>query len=438
VQWTAESLDGTAPLGHVGAAVQLDATAALDVATKPAISTDPPYYDNIGYADLSDFFYVWLRRSLKSVYPDLFSTLLTPKNQELVATPYRFEGNKAKAQEFFDQGLGAAFSRMREGADGRYPVTVYYAFKQAESDAGDGASTASTGWETMLAGLLRSGFAVTGTWPMRSELSNRPVATGTNALASSIVLACRPRSEDASLATRKEFIGALKAELPDALVKLQHGNIAPVDLAQASIGPGMAVFSRYAKVLEADGSPMSVRTALGLINQALDEILAEQEGEFDASTRWAIAWFEQAGMETGEFGVAETLCKAKNCSVAGMVEDGFLEARGGKVRLLRRDELDEDWDPATDTRLTVWEMTQHLIRRLDAGEAAAAALARQLGANAEVARDLAYRLYLVCERKKWSAEGQAYNALVVAWPAIMQLTASEPGAAAEPQTQLEV
>ena len=424
-QWTAESLEGVAAGPLVGSVTQLDATAAIDVADSPVISTDPPYYDNIGYADLSDFFYVWLRRSLREVYPDLLSTLLTPKSQELIATPYRFEGSKNKAQAFFETGLGAAFSRMRQVSNPDYPLTVYYAFKQAESKAGDSAgSTASTGWETMLSGLLQAGFAVTGTWPMRSELSNRPVASGTNALASSVVLVCRPRAVSAPLATRKEYIASLRAELPDALKKLQHGNIAPVDLAQASIGPGMAVFSHYSKVMEADGSQMSVRSALALINEALDEILAEQEGEFDADTRWAIAWFEQFGVQTGEFGDAETLSRAKGTSVEGMVQAGFLEAKAGKVRLLRRDELDEDWDPTTDKRLTVWEMTQHLLRRLDAGEAAAAALARQLGSFAEVARDLAYRLYLVCERKKWSQEGQAYNGLVVAWPQIQQLAAT--------------
>ncbi len=434
----AKVIDATVPAVSGGVAAQLDAASSFTEADSPFVSTDPPYYDNIGYADLSDFFYVWLRRSLKDVYPDLFSTLLVPKARELVATPYRFDGDKKRAKEFFEKGLGQAFLRVRQGSNPLYPVTIYYAFKQAES-GGDGASgtTASTGWETMLGGLLEAGFAVTGTWPMRSELSNRPVASGTNALASSVVLVCRPRPAAAPLASRREFLSALKAELPDALRHLQHGNIAPVDLAQASIGPGMAVFSRYSKVLEADGSPMSVRTALGLINQALDEVVAEQEGEFDADTQWAIAWFSEHGMEAGEFGRAELLSKAKVTSVDGMVEAGILEARAGKVRLLRRGELDEAWDPATDERLTKWEMTQHLIRRLDEGEAAAAALVRQLGANAEAARDLAYRLYLICERKKWAQEARAYNALVVAWPKIQQLAASEPTAGPS-QTSLGV
>lgn len=439
IEWVAKALDFLEDAGDAAGLVhQQDATNTVGGMAPPLISTDPPYYDNIGYADLSDFFYVWLRRSLRSIYPDLFKTLVAPKKQELIAAPYRFEGSRARAQEFFEQGLGAAFARMREAENPAYPVTVYYAFKQAEDDGRDGTGqVASTGWETMLSGLLHAGFAVVGTWPMRSERAVRSVAIGTNALASSVVLVCRPRESQAPLASRREFLSALKAELPDALRHLQHGNIAPVDLAQASIGPGMAIFSRYSKVLEADGSAMTVRTALALINQALDEVVAEQEGEFDSDTRWAITWFSEVGMNAGDYGRAELLSKAKDTSVAGMVEAGFLEAKAGKVRIKSRDELDPSWDPATDKRLTVWEMTQHLIRRLDDGEAAAAALVRQLGANAEVARDLAYRLYLICERKKWSQEGQAYNALVVAWPQIQQL-AAQPAPAGPPQTSFEL
>jgi putative DNA methylase len=274
----------------------------------------------------------------------------------------------------------------------------------------------------MLEGLMTAGFAINGTWPVRSELSNRTVASGTNALASSIVLACRARPEDAPLATRREFIAALKRELPDALKKLQHGNMAPVDLAQAAIGPGMAIFSRYARVLEADGTPMRVRTALALINQVLDEVLAEQEGEFDADTRWAVAWFEQSGFDEGLFGTAETLSKAKNTAVDGMVESGILVAKAGKVRLLPREELADDWDPGTDRRIAVWEVTQHLIRALEhQGETAAAALVQKVGGLGEVARDLAYRLYGICERKKWAQEALAYNSLVIAWPEIVRL-----------------
>jgi putative DNA methylase len=423
-----ERLPATIP----GTARQLDATAAIDGIETPVLSTDPPYYDNIGYADLSDFFYSWLRRSLGSLYPQLFSTVLTPKTQELIASPYRHEGSKEKAKEFFEEGLGKAFSTMREAQNRSIPLTVFYAFKQAESDGGDvgktglsGGSTvtASTGWETMLAGLFNSGFSVLGTWPMRTELGNRTIGMDANVLASSIVLVCRPRLDDAPLATRREFLAALKEELPEALTSLQHGNIAPVDLAQASIGPGMAVFTRYSKVMESDGSPMSVRTALGLINQTLDAVLAEQEGEFDPDTRWAIAWFDQFGMEEGPFGVAETLSKAKNTAVEGLVEAGILEAGRGKVRLLKRDELFEDWDPAKDKRFTSWEAGQYLIQALDQqGEQGAAALLRKLGGgHGETARDLAYRLYNICERKGWASEALAYNSLVIAWPEITRL-----------------
>jgi len=376
-----------------------------------------------------------MRRALKSVFPGLFSTLTVPKAGELVAFAYR-HGGKDKAEAFFLAGMTKALANIVTCSDPAFPITIYYAFRQAETD--DTKGTVSTGWETFLDALLKSGLSIVGTWPVRTENQSRLRGQDANALASSVVLVCRPRPAQGSLATRQEYIGALRRELPDPLRHLQHGNIAPVDLAQASIGPGMAVFSRFAKVLEADGSEMTVRTALALINEALDEILAEQEGEFDADTRWAISWFEQLGTLAGEFGVAETLCKAKNCSVQGLVDSGILEARAGKVRLLRRDELDGGWDPTTDKRLTVWEMTQHLIRRLDEGEMAAAALARTLGSYAEIARDLAYRLYVICERKKWSQEGQAYNALVVAWPQIQGLAAAEPASAGPSQTSFEV
>jgi putative DNA methylase len=428
VGWVCECLR-RAPAQSHGWVQQLDATSAIDGVAAPLIATDPPYYDNIGYADLSDFFYVWLRRSIGSVYPDLFSTLLTPKDQELVATPYRFGGDRRRAERFFEEGLAKAFERMREAAHPEFPVTLFYAFKQAESAAGEGdiaAALSSTGWETMLTGLLRSGFAITGTWPMRTERGARSVGIGTNALASSVVLVCRPRLEDAPLATRQEFVRALRAELPEALRKLQHGSIAPVDLAQAAIGPGMAVFSRYSKVVEADGSPMRVGTALGIINQVLAEVLTEQDEEYDPETRWAVAWFEQYGMGEGKFGDAEILSKAKDTAVDAMERDGFLRAKAGKVALVPRDELPPDWDPATDRRLTVWEVTQHLIRALEeGGEMAAADLLRRVGGLGEIARDLAYRLYTICERKGWAQEALAYNALVVAWPEIVRLASGQ-------------
>jgi putative DNA methylase len=364
---------------------------------------------------------VWLRRSIGKIYPDLFSTLLVPKSQELVADPFR-HGSRESAQRFFEEGLEKAFTSMWEVQHSNYPLTVYYAFKQAESnensnEPGNGSLvSASTGWETMLEGLLHSGFSITGTWPMRTELSNRPRGLGSNALASSIVLVCRPRSVDAPLTSRRDFLNALKRELPKALKDLQRGNVAPVDLAQASIGPGMAVFSRYSKVLESDGTPMRVRTALQLINQMLDEVLAEQEGEYDADTRWAVAWFEQFGMDEGPYGVAETLSKAKNTALGALVEAGILRAQGGKVRLLGRGEFSSDWNPVMAKRLAVWEVTQRLIRALqERGDTGAAAILDHVGTYGEIARDLAYRLYTICERKKWADEALAYNSLVVEW-----------------------
>jgi putative DNA methylase len=385
------------------------------------ISTDPPYYDNIAYAELSDFFYVWLRRGLASVYPSLFSTLLTPKVQELIASPFRFGGSREAAKQFFEKGLGLVFERAAI-ASADYPVTIYYSFKQSEDD-GNGA-TASTGWETMLSGLIGAGFMINGTWPVRAERAGGFRNKDRNSLASSIVLVCRVRSAGSSISTRRQFIAALKAELPDALKKLQHSSIAAVDLAQAAIGPGMAVFSRYAKVIESDGSPMRVRSALQLINQALDEVLTEQEAEYDADTQWAIAWFDQFGTSEAPFGEAETLSKAKNTSVGGLVESGLLRAAKGKVQLIGREQLDTNWDPTTDRRLTIWEVTQHLIARLKSGgEQSAAELLRKVGGMGEIARDLAYRLYSVCERKGRTEEAIAYNSLVVAWPEISRLAA---------------
>ena len=412
-----------------GIARQFDAKSDIKWLKDSIVSTDPPYYDNIGYADLSDFFYIWLRSLLKDVYPELFGTLLTPKAEELVAAPHRFGNNKKRAEQFFETGLEKAFVNMREVQHTGYPIAIYYAFKQEElvaNEKGTGHqdySVTSTGWETMLTGLLKSNFCITGTWPIRTERSARPRGHSSNALASSIVLVCRRRPDDASITTRRDFINVLKLELPLALKTLQQGNIAPVDLAQSAIGPGMAVFSRYSKVLEANGASMRVRSALSLINQVLDEYLTEQEGEYDADTRWALAWFEQHGMQEGPYGVAETLSKAKNTAIDGLMTAGVLISKAGKVRLLSRDELPEDWDPAADKRITVWEVTQHLIRGLvDKGsEEAAADLLRKVGALGDVARELAYRLYTICDRKKWAQEALAYNSLVVAWPELVKL-----------------
>ena len=432
--WTAESIEGVVSrLGSIsGEAAQHDAATQI-LSRHKLVSTDPPYYDNIGYADLSDFFYVWLRRSLRLVFPDLFATLAVPKTEELVATPYR-HGSREAAENFFLEGMARTMQGLARQTHPAFPVTIYYAFKQSETKGATG--MASTGWETFLDAVIRAGFSVTGTWPMRTELSNRMIGMGTNALASSIVLVCRQLPGDAPAATRREFLNALRSELPQKLRLLQAGNIAPVDLAQAAIGPGMAVFTHYARVIDVEGKPLSVREALELINRTLDEVLADQEGDFDSDSRWAVAWFEQHGFDEGEYGIAETLSKAKNTSVAGLVEAGILESKGGKVRLLKPDQLPENWDPTTDTRLTAWEMVHHLVRVLEAdGESAAAELAARLGANAEVARELCYRLYTLCERKKRAAEALSYNSLVQSWLEITRLAREEPEHEAE-QTSL--
>jgi putative DNA methylase len=421
LEWITNAI-GNFAVTASGFALQADAGAQSQSEGK-VVSTDPPYYDNIGYADLSDFFYVWLRRSLKPVFPELFATLAVPKVEELVATPYR-HGSKEKAETFFLDGMTQAMHRLAEQAHPAFPVTIYYAFKQSESDGGDG--TTNTGWDTFLAAVIEAGFAISGTWPMRTEYTGN-LKKSTNALASSIVLVCRKQHANAPTATRREFVAVLKAELPQALSHLQHGNIAPVDLAQAAIGPGMAVYTRFAQVLDAEGHPIPVRTALALINQVLDEALAEQEGDFDADTRWALTWFEQTGFADGDYGVAEQLSKSKNTAVTGLVEAGILLSRAGKVRLLKPAELPADWDPITDSRLTVWEMVHQLIRVLEsAGESAAAALVAKLGSQAETARELCYRLYTLCERKKRAAEAMAYNGLVQSWPEITRLSREKP------------
>lgn len=416
-----EALEGCPINVTQGCATQHNAMDAITNPVTAVICTDPPYYANIGYADLSDFFYVLLRKSMYRVYPELFSTMLVPKAEELVAEPFR-HGNKERARQYFEQGLSQAFEHMHSKQNSLYPLALFYAFKQEE--AGDNGKdqisgstvNVSTGWETLLNAMLNAGFLIAGTWPVHTERGSRARSLESNALASSIVLVCRPRSANAAPTSRRDFLNSLKRELPKALKDLQRGNIAPVDLAQAAIGPGMAVFSRYSKVLESDGTPMRVRTALQLINQTLDEVLAEQEGEYDTDTRWALAWFEQFGMEEGPYGVAETLSKAKNTSVGALVEAGILRAQAGKVRLLRRDELSSDWNPTRARRLTVWEVTQRLIQALqEHGDVGAAAILDHVGAYGEVARDLAYRLYTICERKKWADEALAYNSLVVEW-----------------------
>ena len=431
VEWVAKAVETLPSDGHASQTFQADAAFSSPADSGFVISTDPPYYDNVGYADLSDFFYVWLRRSLRPVFSDLFATLSTPKAGELVATPYR-HGSKDKAEAYFLDGMKEAMRRLAKQTHPAFPITIYYAFKQSEKKGDTG--TASTGWETFLAAVIESGFAVTGTWPVRTERKARSIGIGANALASSVVLVCRSRSADAPTATRRQFVTALEAELPPALAHLQSGNIPPVDLAQAAIGPGMAVYTRYAKVLDASGKPVSVRDALTLINEVLDEALTEQEGDFDADSRWALAWFEQHGFAPGEYGLAETLSMAKNTSVAGLAEAGILAAKGGRVQLLTPDQMSTDWDPARDGRLTAWKMVHHLIRALKAGgEVAAADLTAKLYGKAEMARELCYRLYRVCERKKRAADALAYNGLVQSWPEISRLAQAGRETSAEQQ-----
>ena len=379
------------------------------------VSTDPPYYDNIGYADLSDFFYVWLRKCLRSVFPNLYATVAVPKAEELVATPYR-HGGKENAEAYFMTGMTRAMRNLAKQAHPAVPVSIYYAFKQTETN--DKQGTSSTGWETFLQAVLDAGFAVTGTWPMRTELTVA-LKKSVNALASSIVLICRKRASDAPTVGRRAFIRELNAALPDALDEMTRGGVnspvAPVDLSQAIIGPGMAIFSKYSAVLEADGSKMTVRSALQLINRFL------AEDDFDHDTQFCLAWFEQQGWATGKYGEAEVLCKAKGTSVGGLSEAGVLTSSGGSLRLLRWAELDADWSPETDTRTPVWEALHQLIRALNReGEAAAGALLARMPARAEPIRALAYRLYTLCERQRWAEDARAYNELVNAWSAIEQ------------------
>ncbi len=396
------------------------------------ISTDPPYYDNIGYADLSDFFYVWLRRSLKPIFPGLYATVAVPKTEELVATPYR-HGSKEKAESFFLEGMTRAMHNLAQKAHPAFPVTIYYAFKQSETKADTG--TSNTGWDTFLQAVLDAGFAITGTWPMRTERDSRSIGIGTNALASSIILVCRQRAKDAATISRREFIRELNAALPDALDEMTRGGVnsplAPVDLSQAIIGPGMAIFSQYAAVLEADGMPMRVKTALQLINRFL------AEDDFDHDTQFCLHWFEQQGWATGKFGEADVLARAKGTSVAGLQATGVVESGKGDLRLLRWVELPRVWSPETDTRLPVWEALHHLIRALNQdGESGAGVLLARMPARAEPIRALAYRLYTLCERKGWADDARAYNELVTAWSGIEQ-AASEAGVLGS-QVQLDI
>lgn len=395
------------------------------------ISTDPPYYDNIVYSDLSDFFYVWLRRTLRHVHPGLLSTMLVPKEEELVANPYRHNGQTG-AKEFFEDGFRRVFLHARQGAREDYPITVWYAFRQTNSDD---SGQASTGWETLLEGMIQSGWEITSTWPNRSELSNRMVASGSNALASSIVLSLRPRHPDAPTTDRRDFIAALEAELPGALRKLQQGQIAPVDLPQAAIGPGMAVFSRFSAVLEPDGSKMTVRSALTRINESLDQVLNEQEGDFDSTTRFAIAWYRQHGYKVGPFGDANNLANARNTTVDVMERAGILTSRAGKVQLVKPGDLSWDYDPVTDLHTSNWEALHHLIKVLErdgiepAGSFLQTALSRPDGAvDTGLVKELAHLLFRIAEGNGWTQDALSFNNLVTSWPEILEIarTAKKP------------
>ncbi len=385
------------------------------------ISTDPPYYDNIGYADLSDYFYVWLRRSLRPLFPTLFSTLAVPKAEELVATPYR-HGGKPQAERFFLDGMTKAIHILVEQGHPGFPVAIYYAFKQSDTQE---TGTASTGWETFLEAVLRAGFSITGTWPVRTEGAGRIIATGNNALASSIVIVCRGRAASADTISRRDFQRLLREQMPESLETMIGGTtgqspIAPVDLAQAAIGPGMAIFSKYTAVLNQDGTPMSVHDALILINREITEYLTPDAGSFDADTLFCNAWFEQYGWSAGPFGEADVLSRGKGTSVGGITEAGVVESGGGKVRLLRWAEYEAGWDPKLDKRNPIWESAHHLIRALNQqGESEAGALLAAMPDKAEPIRQLGYHLYTLCERKKWADDARAYNELITAWHAIV-------------------
>lgn len=421
LKWVYEDVAALSLATQGGAARQFDAQSDNGM-RGILVSTDPPYYDNIGYADLSDFFYVWLRQSLRNTYPKLFSTMLVPKHEELVATPYREDRGKDGAREFFEEGMFSTFKQVNKYAREDVPVTIYYAFKQSETEtSNDVESTASTGWETMLSAIIRAGFSITGTWPMRTEMANRNIASGKNALASSIVLVCRKRPEDAPMGTRRDFVMSLKRELGPALDKLRSSNIAPVDLAQSAIGPGIGVYSRYSQVLEADGSSMTVRAALQLINQEVDAYFSDQDGELDRESRFCVDLYTQKAFDTIKFGEADVLARAKNVSIEGLAAQGLLASVKGDVHLLDRSEVSE----RVDFKAPTWLTTQQLTRALEEGGVTACAkiVSQPLGGRADGAKALAYRLFTIADKRNWQQEAFAYNSLVTAWPEIQSKAA---------------
>ena len=423
VQVLSECLGTTVCTAGVGVQ-QRDARALVRESRGAVISTDPPYYDNISYADLSDFFFVWLRRNLSDVWPNECATLLTPKADELIANRHR-AGSKAKAKEHFELGMADFMANVAANHSVEVPLSIYYAYKATESKDGE---VRSTGWDTFLQAVLDAGFQINATWPLRTERKGRSTSIGANALASSIVLSCRPRSHAAALASRGEFLAALRDELPGAVRILQSGNIAPVDMAQSTIGPGIKVFSRYAKVVEADGSAMRVSAALAIINDVLGEVLDGDESEVDAPTRFALTWFSEHGYNPGPSGDADNLARAKNTSLAGIEEAGIGEARAGLFRLYERSELSPDWSPITDSRLTVWEAAQHLVTALVRSQSDAAALLHLLGGFGDRARQLAYVLFQKASDNGWAAEAGLYNGLIIAWPTLRatDVVADEP------------
>ena len=418
-------------LGTDALATQMDASTHVVAQPDAVVSTDPPYYDNVPYADISDFFYVWLRRNLSDVWPNEFSTLATPKAEELVADNIR-AGSKEQAEQFFESGMAQFMKTLAANSADPAPTTVYYAYKATETKSGE---IRSTGWDTFLQAVVDSGLLVSATWPMRTETAGRLRAHGSNALASSIVLACRPRPAFAVLATRGEFIAALRQELPEAVRLLQSGNIAPVDMAQSTIGPGIKVFSRYARVVEADGSSMPVSAALAIINDVLGEVLDGEEAELDADTRFALTWFSEHGYSPGPSGDADSVARAKNTSLAGIEESGIGEARAGKFRLYERSELPLDYSPVDDERRTVWEATQHLAAALERSESEAAEFLHVLGGYGDRARQLAYLLYQKANDRGWASEAGAYNSLITAWPNLRTGAATVAAEAAGPAQQ---
>jgi putative DNA methylase len=412
VAWVKRAVEHL-PAGEAGVVVQRDARASVEGAHGYVVSTDPPYYDAVPYADISDYFYVWLRPNLKDIWPDECATLLTPKSQELVADSQRY-GSPHAAAKHFEFGMSEVMRGIAKASSEEAPATIYYAYKSRETGG-------STGWSIFLESVLSSGLEITATWPIRTEKPGRMRANNSNALASSVVLVCRRRSLLAALSSRSEFMSALRAELPNAIALLQSGNIAPVDLAQATIGPGIRVFSRYARVVEADGSPMSVAVALGVINDVLGEVLDGEEAELDADTRFASTWYAQNGYSPGRFGDADGQARAKNTSLEGIQAAGIGEARGGKFRLYERSELSQEWSPLTDERLTVWEATQHLVSALERSESETAQLLQQLGGYGDRARQLAYVLFQKATDKGWTEEAGVYNSLILAWPALQAI-----------------